>query len=255
MNLSLFTNSFEPKSQVWSLDSKVSSTTKSPRNFEGGVVGLGIVAALNDLDNTHDSLSSKPCKASILAATSPRSNPIPIANRAKHMPKVEKCRPSSGMMEMEMEMEMSESYTCVISHCGNNLIKKRVYFDDKPNGVVDDITTAVPISSTDAAYWVASEAAPPFKTADFLSSCYLCQKKLHGLDIFMYRYRHDGPSSFICSFEWLSCCGLCMCEFWYVLMVLNLGSCLILSSCFILSWYLKFGWFGGFTSDLFEWFW
>ncbi|RVW88801.1 hypothetical protein CK203_034659 [Vitis vinifera] len=187
MNLSLFTNSFEPKSQVWSLDSKVSSTTKSPRNFEGGVVGLGIVAALNDLDNTHDSLSSKPCKASILAATSPRSNPIPIANRAKHMPKVEKCRPSSGMMEMEMEMEMSESYTCVISHCGNNLIKKRVYFDDKPNGVVDDITTAVPISSTDAAYWVASEAAPPFKTADFLSSCYLCQKKLHGLDIFMYR--------------------------------------------------------------------
>lgn len=194
MNLSLFTNSFEPKSQVWSLDSKVSSATKSPRNFEGGVVGLGIVAALNDLDNTHDSLSSKPCKASILAATSPRSNPIPIANRAKHMPKVEKCRPSSGMMEMEMEM--SESYTCVISHCGNNLIKKRVYFDDKPNGVVDDITTAVPISSTDAAYWVASEAAPPFKTADFLSSCYLCQKKLHGLDIFMYR----GEKAF-CSAE------------------------------------------------------
>lgn len=200
LNLSLFTNSFEPKAQVFSLDSKVSSSTKSPRNFEGGMVGLGIVAALNDSDNTHDSFTGKPCKASILAAVSPRSNPIPIANRAKHMPKVEKCGPNSEMTEMEK----SESYTCVISHCGNNLIKKRVYFDDKFNGVVDNITTVVPISTTDAtAHWVASEAAPPFKTADFLSSCYLCHKKLHGLDIFMYRYRHGSPSSFIYFLEWL----------------------------------------------------
>ena len=183
INLSLFTNSFDPKAQVLSLDSKVSSTAKSPRNFEGGVVGLGIVAALNDLGNSHESLSSKPCRASILAATSPRSNPIPIANRAKHGSKIEKNPPSSEMVEVEMEM--SESYTCVISHCGNNLIKKRVYFDDKLNGVVDNFTTDVSISTAAAAaaYWV----APSFKAADFLSSCYLCQKKLHGLDIFMYR--------------------------------------------------------------------
>ena len=35
-----------------------------------------------------------------------------------------------------------------------------------------------------------SSELPCTKTSDFLSSCFLCKKKLHGVDIYMYRYRN-----------------------------------------------------------------
>ncbi|KAF7153750.1 hypothetical protein RHSIM_Rhsim01G0110200 [Rhododendron simsii] len=145
-----------------------SSTTRSPKIFNpNGVVGLGIVAAMKELDHNVN-------RSSVLTI-SPKSNPIPIVSSTKFGgPNLEEEEEAE-----EEEMELSEEYTCVISHMGNNLIKKREYFD----GVLANE------SETTASEWAADKAAPVvFRTADFLNSCYLCRKQLHGLDIFMYRY-------------------------------------------------------------------
>ncbi|KAA8535863.1 hypothetical protein F0562_030817 [Nyssa sinensis] len=207
INLSLFAL-YDPNN-----NSSTKSTTKSPKNFEpNGVVGLGIVAAMNELDNAHDPFfSAKSSRAAILAV-SPRSTPIPIVNinNSSASAKVSGAAKFSGgdggerpNLEEEEDMELSEGYTCVISHVGNNLIKKREYFDGNLANGAESTTS----------YWVSSAyASPPprpqsrggdatarataFQTADFLNSCYLCKKKLHGLDIFMYR----GEKAF-CSAE------------------------------------------------------
>ncbi|KAK9078936.1 hypothetical protein SSX86_002995 [Deinandra increscens subsp. villosa] len=154
---------------------------KSPKRFreQKGVVGLGIVVALNDDSLVHSTQNP-------VFSVSPRSNPIPIFSK----------NPSKE----DVEIELLEEYTCVISHVGNNLIKKREYFDD---GFVVN-------SGLTSSYWVGGgggggvfcSPSPPvagggggggggggmvFEDMDFLSSCNLCRKKLHGLDIFMYR--------------------------------------------------------------------
>ncbi|KVH87954.1 uncharacterized protein LOC112502784 [Cynara cardunculus var. scolymus] len=151
---------------------------KSQKRFgeQNGVVGLGIVVALNN-GSSSDHNTPNP-----VFSASPRSNPIPIFSK----------RP----IKDDIEIELLEEYTCVISHVGNNLIKKREYFDDgfKTVGVNGGGSTS---------YWVSANGgggvfcapSPPvaiggvtvFQDGDFLSSCNLCKKKLHGLDIFMYR--------------------------------------------------------------------
>ncbi|KAJ0488312.1 putative Zf-FLZ domain, FCS-Like Zinc finger/14 [Helianthus annuus] len=122
---------------------------KQPKRFreQNGVVGLGIVVALNDESSGHNTQNP-------VFSVSPRSDPIPIFSK----------RPGLE----DVEIELLEEYTCVISHVGNNMVKKREYFDDgfKRKSLVSD--------------WV-------FDEVDFLSCCNLCKKKLHGLDIFMYR--------------------------------------------------------------------
>ncbi|GAV59748.1 DUF581 domain-containing protein [Cephalotus follicularis] len=173
INLSLFTT----------LSDSFSSPTKSPRNFENVVVGLGIVAAMTD--------KFKPA--------SPRSTPIPIVTCAKATAKFRDSlnferENDTGNVDDQLDdddEEEDESYTCVISHVGNNLIKKRVYYDDKVEdccGVFD----ASPIMMVNTASEVESE----FCNGGFLSSCDLCNKLLHGLDIFMYR----GEKAY-CSWE------------------------------------------------------
>ncbi|MCE3050969.1 hypothetical protein HAX54_048622 [Datura stramonium] len=177
-----------------------SSSNKSPKKFEdpnGAVVGLGIVAAMNK-NNGDFSMKSNCCRASILAI-SPRSttsNPIPIStantcSNKKNSPKKKSKRPSIE------EMEMCEEYTCVISHVGSNLIKKREYFDGEfignsnCNAYQKAATAAGVVSSVNHGGDTAK-----FRTADFLNSCFLCKKQLQGLDIFMYR----GEKAF-CSAE------------------------------------------------------
>jgi hypothetical protein len=151
------------------------STAKSPKIFNpNGVVGLRIVAALEEFNHNMNKSTS--------ISISPKSNPIPIHKTKFEGPNLEEEE------EEEMEMELSEEYTCVISHMGNNLVKKREYFD----GVLANE------SETAASDWPAEDKAAPvvFQTAEFLNSCYLCRKQLHGLDIFMYR----GEKAF-CSAE------------------------------------------------------
>ncbi|KAJ7973684.1 DUF581 domain-containing protein [Quillaja saponaria] len=182
ISLSLFTT----LSESFSLD-KSANLAKSLRNFEAGVVGLGIVAAMTDLSDTHDAFVSNNL------AVSPRSNPIPIVSKAK---------PVANFRGWPVDLvkndvdEYSESYTCVISHVGNNSKKKRVYFDDKCNGT-DDCTASVVTTGVFSASTVnVGEAGMEIWTTDFLSSCNLCRKQLHGLDIFIYR----GEKAF-CSAE------------------------------------------------------
>ncbi|XXG64381.1 hypothetical protein AAC387_Pa05g2351 [Persea americana] len=151
---------------------------KSPRNFEGGVVGLGIVAAMNESNETHDPFSSPMSARAAKAALSPRSVPIPI------VPSKTGVKLREPMSEEE-GMQLSESYTCVISHVGNEPIQKHEYFE---RTVGDYMENFGPPKVMDCGVTV--------PVADFLSSCNLCRKKLHGLDIFMYR----GEKAF-CSAE------------------------------------------------------
>ncbi|KAL6977902.1 hypothetical protein U1Q18_026685 [Sarracenia purpurea var. burkii] len=210
INLSLFTP--DDHQNPNSNSSWAKSTTKSPKSFEpNGVVGLGIVAAMNDFDHTHDPFfSAKSCRAAILAV-SPRSTPIPILNSNATASSVAAAAKLGGGadekfagpdLEEEMEMEMSEGYTCVISHIGNNLIKKREYFDgvlaneSESSGACWVVNSPGLISACPPPPQTRRHEAAPFWAADFLDSCDLCKKQLHGLDIFMYR----GEKAF-CSAE------------------------------------------------------
>ncbi|KAM2791578.1 hypothetical protein PS2_003347 [Malus domestica] len=49
--------------------------------------------------------------------------------------------------------ELSESYTCVITHFGNNLTSKRVYFGDELSGVVDDPNAVVVEAFSDVVFY------------------------------------------------------------------------------------------------------
>lgn len=176
INLSLFTNISESFSS--DQGSKSPYSNKSPRDFEGGVVGLGIVAAMNELNDTHEAFSPTKTTRAAKIAVSPRSQPIPIVS----------AKPVAKFREPNLEkdeMELSESYTCVISHFGNkNSVKKREYFD-KPDGNNGNFWGNSGVFFASPPKY--SEAVTVFKDADFLSYCHLCRKKLHGLDIFMYR--------------------------------------------------------------------
>ncbi|MFS7991757.1 putative Zf-FLZ domain-containing protein [Helianthus anomalus] len=152
---------------------------KQPKRFreQNGVVGLGIVVALNDESSGHNTQNP-------VFSVSPRSDPIPIFSK----------RPGLE----DVEIELLEEYTCVISHVGNNMVKKREYFDDgfKRKSLVSDWVST---NGGGGCYGggVFCSPSPPvvcdggggvvFDEVDFLSCCNLCKKKLHGLDIFMYR--------------------------------------------------------------------
>ncbi|KAF5748643.1 hypothetical protein HS088_TW04G00601 [Tripterygium wilfordii] len=162
MSLSLFTT----------LSNSFTMSTKSPRNFQDGVVGLGIVAAMSDSSDAIYQDDDIP---------SGRSSPIPIVLAAKPAANF---RGGLSLLNLErgyVDEGDEENYTCVISHLEN---KKRVYFDDSASScVVMDIAGDV-------------EKRREFWASDFLNSCSLCNKKLRGLDIFMYR----GEKAF-CSLE------------------------------------------------------
>ncbi|XP_076898327.1 FCS-Like Zinc finger 14-like [Bidens hawaiensis] len=165
------------------LSSNSNDQNRSAKRFreQNGVVGLGIVVAMNDDESLVHSTQNP------FFSVSPRSNPIPIFSK----------NPSKE------GIELSEEYTCVISHVGNNLIKKREYFDDgikRKSGVSGGHTTSYWVSSGGVAGYgggggVFCSPSPPvvvgggmvFEDVDFLNSCYLCKKKLHGLDIFIYK--------------------------------------------------------------------
>lgn len=203
INLSFLTSNDQTQ-----MNNNNNSSTKSSKKFEGGangVVGLGIVAAMNELDQTQDPYFTAKSSRAAVSAVSPRSSPIPIFSNISSSVSVYAKSGTKLGSDLE-EMECSEEYTCVISHIGNNLIKKKEYFDGNLSKKSESTVKA-------SSYWVSSgvfsafsppavthgdekAAKPVFETEDFLSSCYLCKKKLHGLDIFMYR----GEKAF-CSAE------------------------------------------------------
>ncbi|GMN53557.1 hypothetical protein TIFTF001_022688 [Ficus carica] len=187
---------FATLSESFSFDTKSSTSAarSSPRNFRGGsggVVGLSIVAAMTDSSNSNEAFAS----ANPNFAGSPKSSPIPIVSSAKAAANFRGGRNFGDLdgdddEDEEVVNELSESYTCVISHHGNNLITKRVYFGDNKvsHGDCDNacvVTCSGGVFSASPAN--IGELETEFWTSDFLNSCFFCKKQLHGLDIFMYR--------------------------------------------------------------------
>ncbi|KAM3394897.1 hypothetical protein P3S68_003901 [Capsicum galapagoense] len=134
---------------------------KSFKDPNGAVVGLGIVASMNKNNGN---------SRAVILAISPRSttsNPIPIFTKKSSSPKKKKKRPSI------QEMEMCEEYTCVISHVGTNLIKKREYFDAEFIGNTNSDKPAIPARVINH-----GGDTVKFRMAHFLNSCFLCKKQL-----------------------------------------------------------------------------
>ncbi|KAL5974214.1 hypothetical protein ACLOJK_030877 [Asimina triloba] len=177
-----------------SSDKSPKCPTKSPRTFDAGAVGLGILAALSGGEGgvvgAHDPAPPAPPVMIAASGSSPRSVPIPIAP-GKAVMKVGWRLPVAEVEEEEDdddEAELSESYTCVILRVGNESARKREYFE-KPKAVVGG-------AGDNFRNFGVPAVSPPIVVADFLSACYLCRKKLDGLDIFMYK----GDKAF-CSVE------------------------------------------------------
>ncbi|KAK6147626.1 hypothetical protein DH2020_018538 [Rehmannia glutinosa] len=161
--------------------------TQSPRGLKsfdyGGGVGLGIVAALE-----------KSGGKALFGRNLSRSNPIPVQNSSRN----------GRDSEEIMEMESLEEYTIVTCH-GPNKSYTKVYSDGIEGNKKGDDKTPFRIQSSTknnraSVFHISparfGEAIGIPAAADFLSSCNLCQKKLDGKDIYMYR----GEKAF-CSTE------------------------------------------------------
>lgn len=166
---------------------KQTNAYRSPRDFEepNGAVGLGILAALEQQDN------EDPIFRTVVLAISPKSlkYPIQVGGNENFSKKNE----ASVKLSVE-EMELCEEYTCVISHEGEKLIRKKEYFYAGVVGNNDGFHRVSAVDGNGGGFAVVSNSSVDFGsematfwTSDFLTSCFLCKKLLHGLDIFMYR--------------------------------------------------------------------
>ncbi|KAL0374674.1 UNVERIFIED_CONTAM: FCS-Like Zinc finger 14 [Sesamum radiatum] len=159
---------------------------KSPKIFEepNGVVGLGILAALENQDP--DSITGGVRSAVLAISPKSASNPIPILSN-KIFSEDDSSKKLSGD-----EMGVDEEYTCVISHVGENLIKKE-YFETDLLGNNNGSQRVSVVKGNGGGYEAVSASGgagggiAALAIDDFLDSCFLCKKRLHGLDIFMYR--------------------------------------------------------------------
>jgi hypothetical protein len=97
----------------------------------------------------------------------------------------------SNMNEIDME-SLEEEYTYVTCHVPNKTFTK-VYYD----GCESDVRRQQGCNNNNNNVGVLRRSSPPqiliepeplFPTSNFLNSCNLCGKNLHGKDIYMYRY-------------------------------------------------------------------
>ncbi|KAL0338865.1 UNVERIFIED_CONTAM: FCS-Like Zinc finger 14 [Sesamum angustifolium] len=171
--------------------SHMETKNQSPRglkSFDFGGVGLGIVAALDGGRN------EIPASKALFGRNLSRSNPIPVNSPRDSWR-------STRRDSEEMEMESLEEYTIVTCH-GPNKSSTKVYSNGVERGRKGDDRTPFRIQSscTGGSVFHISPArlgdVAGIPASDFLNSCNLCYKKLHGKDIYMYR----GEKAF-CSAE------------------------------------------------------
>lgn len=162
------------------LDFKVPSP-RGLKTFDFGGVGLAIVAALEKSGGKNGEI---PANKAVYNRNSNRSLPIPVISSSKN----------SGRFRAEFEepeMDSFEEYTIVTCRAPGNKSYTKVYGDrSKSENRKCNRPSVFNISPAK----IGSFPAEP--NSDFLSSCHLCQKKLHGKDIYMYR----GEKAF-CSTE------------------------------------------------------
>lgn len=182
------------------LDLKMQSP-RGLKNYDvGGGIGLGIVAALEKSGNPggREVLAKYAiCGGSNLS----RSEPIPV-NSGRNCSERLKVG-GAGAFDEEVEGESLENYTYVTCRRGPNNPSSftRVYYD---GGLVNDddggergskprahgdFGTRADVGIFQASPGSCTDDFSVFPSSDFLSSCHLCRKKLHGKDIYMYRYQ------------------------------------------------------------------
>ncbi|PIA27597.1 hypothetical protein AQUCO_07600044v1 [Aquilegia coerulea] len=157
----------------------------SPRTLKNsdpvGGVGLGIVAALEKSTCNDVSVSKKVVGG---GSNISRSDPIAIKCKKGH---------TTHQEQAESGVECMESYTCVTSHRPNKSSNKACCKKDENGCAGHDRTDIDNMRRKNSAVFYESppmrtmEASKVFPALDFLSSCYSCRKKLHGMDIYMYR--------------------------------------------------------------------
>ncbi|KAJ4834729.1 hypothetical protein Tsubulata_007691 [Turnera subulata] len=165
------------------LDYKIQSPGGGLKNYDLGGVGLGIVAALEK--SSGDGGREVLAKYAISSPNSNRSDPIPV-NSGKN------CLRFEGVFD-EMEMESLEDYTCVTRRDPGNSFTK-VYYGGGKGGKNGNGAAAARTHDKLSVFCIAKELPATYSddvasypASDFLSSCHLCKKKLHGKDIYMYR--------------------------------------------------------------------
>lgn len=164
------------------LDFKITSP-RGLKTFDFGGVGLAIVAALEKSGGKN---GETPTNKAVYNRNSNRSLPITVISSSSSK------NPARYTGEFEeTEMDSFEEYTIVTCRAPGNKSHTKVYGDRKEfQGRKCNRPSVFNISPAKIGGF------PAYPDSDFLSSCHLCQKKLHGKDIYMYR----GEKAF-CSTE------------------------------------------------------
>ncbi|EXB76740.1 hypothetical protein L484_002533 [Morus notabilis] len=166
------------------LDLKMQSP-RGLKNYDLGGVGLGIVAALDKSGDYNNKIGGDVlAKYAICSSNRNRSNPIPVNPGGDRFSVA-----ASRGCDQEFEEESSENYTYVTCRGPNNKSFTKVYYD---GGDYNGKSRKNNQSNNFGIFNLPTTRRSPeefsaFPTSDFLSSCHLCRKKLHGKDIYMYR--------------------------------------------------------------------
>ncbi|KAI3915164.1 hypothetical protein MKW98_011509 [Papaver atlanticum] len=163
----------------------------SPRSSKNGTVlrggggGIGLVAALDNFGCTVDGEKT----VTKITCSTNRSNPIAMLTINKYTKGCE------GLGSVEMATSITGGAGAATS------VTRSAYCD----GGIEDMRNqrlnkwkevGVFYESLSPVFYNTSAVTRDYPPSDFLSSCYLCRKKLHGKDIYMYR----GEKAF-CSTE------------------------------------------------------
>lgn len=164
-----------PRSPFEMMNSKMQSP-KGVKSYEFGGVGLGIVVALDKSEEAGYEVVPKHVCTSNLN----RSDPIQVQTMKNEFGN-------------EFLVGSPEDYTFVTYHESNKTITK-VYYDSGEGEILKhgfstkNNNVGVFRRNSSLPTQTLVKAEPSYPTLDFLSSCYLCKKKLDGRDIYMYRY-------------------------------------------------------------------
>ncbi|KAF5458704.1 hypothetical protein F2P56_022717 [Juglans regia] len=185
------------KSPKSPLDGLKMQSPRGIKNYDLGGVGLGIVAALEKTNDSGGPGHEVLAKYAVCSCNLNRSNPISV-NSNKF------CDRLKGGYE-DFEGANSENYTYVTCH-GPSKSFTRVYYDGgheyglnsghERNDHLEFDRCSKKLGNIKDSETRSEETFSGYPTSDFLSSCHLCSKNLHGKDIYMYR----GEKAF-CSTE------------------------------------------------------
>ncbi|KAI3875304.1 hypothetical protein MKX03_000731 [Papaver bracteatum] len=151
----------------------------SPRSSKNGTVihggGIGLVAALDNFGCTVDGEKT----VTKLSSSTNRSNPIAILTINKYTKGCE----GFGSVEMATSTTGGDGAATSVTrsaYCDGGI-------EDMRNQRLNKKEVGVFYESPSPVFYHTSAVTRDYPPSDFLSSCYLCRKKLHGKDIYMYR--------------------------------------------------------------------